>query len=109
MRLEFEIKRAVETGKVVLGAKQGIKLLANKKCKAVIYSRDALDMVKIEIKRLSKISGIPAIEIDCTSKQLGIICGKPFVVSVLSIVDPGYSNVLEEIKKISDKNENGTE
>jgi large subunit ribosomal protein L30e len=102
MSLEFEIKRAIETGKVVLGSRQTIKLLANAKCKAVLYARDAPEMIKLDIQKLSRLSGIPAIEVPWDSKQLGIICGRPHVVAAMAIVDPGYSEILKEIEKLSE-------
>ena len=102
MSIEFELKRAIETGKVILGSRQTIKLLANAKCKAVIYSKDAPEMVKLDIKKFSRLSGIPAVEVPYDSKQLGIICGRPHVVAALAIVDPGYSKILEEIEKLSE-------
>jgi len=100
MAIENEIKRALETGKVKLGSDTTIKLLANKACKAVIFSKDAPELIKLDILNLSKLSGIPAYELPMTSKELGITCGKPFTVASLAIIDPGFSKILEELEKM---------
>ncbi|NPA86177.1 MAG: 50S ribosomal protein L30e [bacterium] len=103
MPIEFELRRAVETGKVVFGSRQALKLLANRQCRLVLYAQDAPDDVKLDIRKLSSLAGIPALELPYSSKQLGIICGRPHVVAALAVVDPGYSRILEEVEALLEK------
>ena len=42
-------------------------------------------------------SNVPLLEVDISSKELGYIAGKPFSASVISVIEPGSSNILELI------------
>ena len=48
---------------------------------------------------MAKISDIKVVEFDGDSMQLGAVCGKPFSVSALSIIEQGNSSILDEIAK----------
>jgi large subunit ribosomal protein L30e len=48
-----------------------------------------------EIDRYGKLSNIPVLHHQKDSRDLGILCGKPFPVSTLVINDPGDSKILD--------------
>lgn len=96
--IEAELKTALRTGKVVLGAKQTIKLLKTGKAKAAIVSAGAPPIVRRDVLYYAKLSNIPVYVYPGTSKELGTLCAKPFVVSALAVVDEGDSKIVDAIK-----------
>ncbi|MBU0636584.1 50S ribosomal protein L30e [Candidatus Micrarchaeota archaeon] len=90
-----EIRRAVDTGKVVFGFRQTEKNVLKGKGQIVIVSRNCPQRLSEKIQYLSQIAGIPFFELERNALYLGSICGKPFLVSSLLVLDKGKSKVLE--------------
>ena len=83
--LVSRLKQAITDKKIVTGSKETIKYLKMKKLKLVIISNNCPDNLKKDIENYAEISKINVETFDGTSKQLGIICGKPFPIATLSI------------------------
>lgn len=94
MDVNREIKRTVDTGKVILGANKSINSLKTGNAKLIIYTQNCPKSIKEDILYYSKISSIPILEFGGTSLELGTVCGKPFLVSVIAVLSPGESNIL---------------
>ena len=73
---ETEIKKILKEKKVLYGCKQAKKALKDDKVENIIITNDGIH--KKEFKDYLEFEGKPS--------QLGIICGKPFGVSVLTIL-----------------------
>ncbi len=95
MSFESALRMVLRTGKVVLGSKQTLKLVKHGKTRMVVVAANAPPEAKKELKYYASLSNIPVYEYSGTSVELGALCGKPFPVSMLAIVDPGDSNILE--------------
>ncbi len=91
---ENELRIAIRTGKVALGSNNTIKLTKLGKVKLVVIASNAPPYIKKDIKYYAKLSNIPVYEYEGTNLELGAICGKPFSVASLAIIDPGESNIL---------------
>ena len=89
-----EIRRAVETGKVSFGTKQGEKILLGGKAELIIISTNCQKTTRERITHLSGITQIPILEFRGTGLELGSVCGKPFTVSVMVIQKAGKSKIL---------------
>ncbi len=87
-----EILRAISTGKVLFGYKMALKKA--KEAKAFIISRDCPKKNEIMEAAADK----PVYIYKGNNIELGAACGKPFGVSVLTIIDEGKSNIMEIIK-----------
>lgn len=98
LNLGKEIRRAVDTGKVHFGTKQGQKNSIKGKAEAIVLSSNARQAVREKILHYGKVSGIPVIEFKGTGMELGAVCGKPFTVSVLTIEKTGKSKLLSAAK-----------
>jgi large subunit ribosomal protein L30e len=48
-----------------------------------------------EIDNYGKLSSVPVLHHQKDSRDLGILCGKPFPVSTIVISDPGDSKILD--------------
>ncbi len=96
--IERELVNALKTGKVVLGSRKTLRYVKTGKAKAVIVAANAPPELKSDIIYYAKLSNIPVYIYPGTSVELGAVCGKPFVVASLSILDPGNSRILELIE-----------
>lgn len=94
-----EIRRAVDTGTVVLGLRESEKLVLLGNAKGLVASKNAPKSVREKLKYLAGLSEIPFREFRGTSQDLGAVCGKPYSVSALVVQNEGDSSVLSLLKK----------
>ncbi len=88
--LNKALRRAMRTGEVYIGSKRTIKALKDGKAKMVIVSKNCPEEVLEVIERY----GVRKITYNGTNMELGAICGKPFSVAALAIVNEGESEIL---------------
>ncbi len=94
--LNNDIRLAVDSGKAEFGINRVTRAIMENKAKLIIIaSKNKGDRLS-DVLHLAKASNINAQVFDGTPVSLGIVCGLPFSVSVLSITDPGNSNILNE-------------
>ncbi|MFQ6051522.1 MAG: 50S ribosomal protein L30e [Candidatus Hydrothermarchaeota archaeon] len=94
MSISRAIKLAADTGKITLGYNSTVKSLKFKSTKLVILASNCPKSLREDIERYARISSVPVLHLDKTRLELGPLCGKPFGVSVLGVIDPGESNIL---------------
>ena len=87
-----ELKKILKTGKVYFGIKQARKALNKGEAKLLIVADNCPEKKEIENW------DIPKIMFDGDGLELGAFCGKPFNVSVLTIVDEGEGKLLKMVK-----------
>ena len=92
-----EINVAVKTGKILLGARSVTREISMGDLKLIVLSYNAPAEVKDEIALLNNClaTPIPVYNSTNSSWDLGAICGKPFWVSVLGVLDAGDSSILQ--------------
>jgi len=93
--LSKSIALAVKTGKVLFGAKNTQKNVKTGKVRLIVAASNCPQKFHKDTKYYCKLSRIPLIVYDGTSKDLGIVCGKPYAVSVLAVREPGDSDILK--------------
>ncbi|MBS7655243.1 50S ribosomal protein L30e [Candidatus Bathyarchaeota archaeon] len=93
-----QLKILVKTGKVDFGVKQAIKAVKMGKTKMVIIASNCPENLKQEILYCAKTSSIPVYAYKGGSLDLGAACDKPFPISVLTIIEPGDSEILKLIE-----------
>jgi large subunit ribosomal protein L30e len=94
--LSNDIRLAVDSGKAAFGINNASKAIQSNNVKMLIVaSKNKGDRLS-DIQHLAKISNIRVQVFEGTPIALGVVCGKPFSVSVLSIIDAGNSKILEE-------------
>ena len=77
----------IKDGKYDLGLRESMKSL--KGVKLLIYSNNIDKTAILKIEESCKKLSVPTIAYPGSSMALGIICGKPFTVSVISIRSTG--------------------
>jgi len=85
----------VKTGKILFGGNNTIKAARLGKAKLIIVATNCPQNIRGDIKYYCRLSNIPTIVYNGTSIDLGVACGKPFMVSALTIRDPGDSDILK--------------
>lgn len=90
-----EIRRAVDTGSVVFGYKQCRKELAKNNGEIVIVASNLPKNQKETLIHLAKVEGKKVFEFSENGLALGSICGKPFVISSMIVLNKGKSKVNE--------------
>lgn len=93
--IDRAIATVVKTGKVSLGANSTIRSVRTGKAKFVILAANCSEGVREDIEYYCKLSGIPSIIYRGSSRDLAAVCAKPFIVSALSIKEPGDSEILK--------------
>lgn len=88
-----EIRRAVDTGKVIFGSKVSLKNVLLSKGKLLVIASNTPKEQLENMKHISNVSGIPIYEYEGTGLELGRICGKPFVITSLLVLEQGKSKV----------------
>lgn len=83
--MEKSIKDALKTNNAIIGYRESIKFLKLNKPKMVVIASNAPERVRKEIEYNCKISNAKLETFNGSSKELGIICGKPYPIMVMVI------------------------
>jgi large subunit ribosomal protein L30e len=92
------IRLAVDTGKVRFGSREAVKAALNGEAKLILVAGNCPASAKGDIEYYSSMSSVPSVGFGGTSIELGSVCGKPFPVSALIVIDAGTSDILEAVK-----------
>ena len=93
MDLAKELKVAINSGKVEIGFKVGLKTANKKKAKLIVVASNAPETLLAKVR--ASAGEVPVYSYAGSSWDLGGICGKPFQVSTITIIDPGESAILK--------------
>jgi large subunit ribosomal protein L30e len=85
MDLEKTIKEKLKEDKVVIGFKSVIKLLKKGNPQMIVLANNIPEENKNMIIHNIQISNVEIKEYSNDSMNLGLVCGKPFPISVLAI------------------------
>lgn len=99
MELSKELGQAVNTGRVAIGTASSIKALKRGEAKLVITSSNCPPRVTADIEHYSKLAGVTVHVFAGDSGELGLACGKPFMVSVAAVIEPGNSSILSAVER----------
>ncbi|MHA1595311.1 MAG: 50S ribosomal protein L30e [Candidatus Baldrarchaeia archaeon] len=99
VNLEKSLKMALKTGKVILGSKRTLDTIRRGRAKLIILAKEAPEEIKQEVMYYCKLSKTPLYVFEGSSVELGALCGKPFMVSSLAIIDPGDSDILKLVEE----------
>lgn len=96
--VEKSIRMCVDTGKVEFGTRTCKHLAAHGNAKLVLVAGNCPTNLKNEIIDICKNSNVPCKELKYPSLELGSIAGKPFPVLMMTIIEPGDSEILKMIE-----------
>lgn len=102
------IATSVKTGKVVFGANNAVKNAKLGRAKLILLASNCPRNMIDDITYYANFSDVPVVIYKGSSIDLGVVCGKPFMVSALTIREPGDSDILkltEEAKVSAEESE----
>lgn len=85
MQIEETIQDALKAKKALLGYRQVIKFIKLDEPKLIVIAKNIPESMRKEIEHNAKISSIAVEVFGGNSKDLGVICGKPYPVSAITI------------------------
>jgi len=91
MDINRALKMAVNTGKVLFGVNQAVK--AGQSGEAKLFVR-ASNFPGEETQKIEALN-VPSYTYTGNNFELGTICGKPFSISILSVIEPGESDIMD--------------
>jgi len=80
-----EIKKLIKTDKLVIGTKSTIKCLREGKLAKVVLSSNCSEDVEEEINNFADLTKVQVTKINLPNDELGVLCKKQFLISVLGI------------------------
>jgi ribosomal protein L30E len=79
-----ELRKVVAQDNVCIGTDTTLKNMRAGKLEKVLVTKNCSDDVREDIKSLSE--GVEVIELEQNNEELGIICKKPFLISVMGVL-----------------------
>ncbi len=89
------IVTTVKTGKVLFGTENAIRTAKTGRAKLIIVASNCPQKTREDVEYYCRLSKIPITIHNGTSMELGAICGKPFMISALTVREPGDSDILK--------------
>ncbi len=90
INVDKSLIKAVKTGTVIFGSNRTIEAAEKGSAKLVVLASNCPESVKEKLQTAS----IPIYEYGGTSVELGPVCGKPFTIAAMAILDAGESDIL---------------
>ena len=94
--LSNDVRLAVDTGKVSLGYREVIKAVNTNSAKVVVVAEKGKKSIIDDVNHVCKIAGIKLVSFKGGSLDLGTVCGKPYSVNSLAIIEEGNSKIVTE-------------
>jgi large subunit ribosomal protein L30e len=89
------IATTVKTGKVQFGANKAVESAKLGRAKLIVLASNCPRNIVDDVMNYSRFSNVPVVIYKGTSIDLGAACGKPFMVSALTVREPGDSEILK--------------
>ncbi|MEM2104486.1 MAG: 50S ribosomal protein L30e [Candidatus Bathyarchaeia archaeon] len=105
--IDKAIATAVKTGKVQFGLNFAMQSAKTGRAKMIIVAANCPKEIFKDMEYYCKLSKIPLIVYKGLSTDLALVCGKPFVVSALTIREPGDSEILKLVEAGETETSNG--
>lgn len=105
IKINQELKNVIETGKIIYGVNQSKKECLVGEPKLIIISSTIEPHNKELFLYYAKLLNIKILTHPENNIELGSVCGKPFGVSILTILDEGKSSIFEAIEDTADIND----
>jgi len=81
-----EIKKMLKSGNVIIGTERALKKLKLGKIQKVLVSSNCPSNIENDVNYYAGLSGAEVNKLDYPNDELGVLCKKPFSISVLALV-----------------------
>jgi large subunit ribosomal protein L30e len=96
--IDKAIASAVKTGKVSYGANAALLNAKTGKAKMIVLASNCPEDIRNDVESYGKLSKVPVLNYRGASMDLANVCGKLFIISALSIREPGDSEILKAVE-----------
>ena len=81
-----DLKETIQKGKgLIIGTERTLKKLKMGELKKVYVSSNCPKNVMDDVEHYTKLYNIPLVKLNESNEELGILCKKPFFISILSL------------------------
>ena len=94
--LNNDVRLAVDTGKVSFGHREVLRAINDNSAKVIVVALKGRKSMVEDINHICKVAGVRIINFKGSSVELGTVCGKPYSVNSLAIIEAGNSVILNE-------------
>ena len=94
MDMNKSLRQVVQTGEVHFGVRQARKAIRDRTAQLIVVPENIPEPTLDELRSISK---VPLVRFAGTNFELGTVCGKPFSVSALTVIEAGESDILDNI------------
>lgn len=94
--LNGDIRLTVDTGKVALGYREVNRQVSRNAAKAVVIAVNGKKVIIDDLIHNCNVAQIKIIKFTGNSLELGALCGKPYSVNAMAVLDAGNSGILKE-------------
>ncbi len=94
MDMHRALRQVVQTGEVHFGVRQAKKALRDQTARLIVVPENIPDSTLDELRGISQ---IPMVRFAGTNFELGTVCGKPFSVSALTVIEAGDSDIMDSV------------
>ncbi len=81
-----EIKKMLKLGNLVIGTKKSVKGLRLGHVEKIMLSSNCPAKIEKDINYYAGLAGAEILKLDYPNDELGVICKKPFSISVLALI-----------------------
>jgi len=94
MDIHRALRQVVQTGEVHFGVRQAKKALRDRTAQLIVVPENIPDSTLDELRNISQ---VPMVRFAGTNFELGTVCGKPFSVSALTVIEAGDSDIMDSV------------
>ncbi len=81
-----DLRKLLAADKLVLGTEDALKLLRKGKLQKVVVASNCNARMKDDFSRYCEMAGVECLEIAQSSEEVGVLCRKPFAISVIGVL-----------------------
>ncbi|MCK5251440.1 MAG: 50S ribosomal protein L30e [Thermoplasmata archaeon] len=94
MDMNRALRQVVQTGEVHFGVRQAKRALRDRTAQLLIVPENIPQDTLTDLRSVSK---VPMVRFSGTNFELGTVCGKPFSVSALTVIEAGDSDIMDSV------------
>jgi large subunit ribosomal protein L30e len=94
MDMNKSLRQVVQTGEVHFGVRQAKKALKDRTAQLIVVPENIPQGTLDELRSISR---VPLVRFAGSNFELGTVCGKPFSVSALTVIEIGDSDIMDSI------------
>jgi large subunit ribosomal protein L30e len=82
----LQIRKLMDAGKLVIGTGRSLKMLRAGRLSDVFLASNCTSMTEETFNKYCALAGVEVKKLSVPSDELGIVCKKPFAISVLGVL-----------------------